>query len=1026
VNADKPPAPAGEEGAGTAPAPKAHKSDKIGAVAVVGGGIAGTQAAIDLAESGFKVYLIERSPSLGGAMAQLDKTFPTNDCAMCILAPKLVEAGRHQNITLITNAEVAEVEGVPGAFWVTVKKRPRLVDESKCTGCGICTQRCPVEVPDEFNKGLKLRKAIYVKYPQAVPPTHIIDQEHCIGCGICQKQCEAGAINYAEKDTILDLEVGSIILAPGFQEFDPGPKKEYGYGVFPNVVTSLDLERMLVAVGPYGGMVLRPSDGKVPKKIAFIQCVGSRDRDINERYCSAVCCMFAVKEAIIAQEHMPGLKPYIFFMDLRAFGKEFDDYYIRAEEEHGIKFILWKVSNIEQVEPSKNLKIVYEDWEGNLKKEEFDMVVLSVGMRPPKDMEALAHRLKIDLNNYGFCKTPMFAPVETSRPGIYVCGAFVVPQDIPDSVAQASGAAARAASGISAARGKLVTVKSYPEEKEVADEEPRIGVFVCQCGINIGGVVDVPAVEAYAKTLPGVVHAEYNIYTCSFDTQSIIKERIREHRLNRVVVASCTPRTHGPLFMNTVREAGLNPYLFEMANIREHCSWVHSTVPAEATEKAKELVRMAAAKARLLRPLRPISIPIVKSGLVIGGGITGLNAALGLAEQGFDAYLVEKESELGGLTKRIYFDLSGEDVHGYMTGLIEKVRSHPRIKVFTGARLKSFSGYLGNFKTTVAHDGKEEELSHGVVIVATGGDPLKTEEYSYGKHPGIMTVLELEGKLARQEIDVSGRKTFVMIQCVGSREKGRTYCSRVCCTETIKNALRIKQLNPKAAIFILAKDMRTYGFREDWFRKARDEGIVFIRFDNASKPAVSVEGGQIAVTVKDRVVGKSLKIKPDYLALAVATVPPPDNLELAKLLKVPLSKDRFFLEAHMKLRPLDFASEGIFLAGLAHSPKFIEECVFQANGAVSRACTILSRDRFEGEGITSQVDEEKCTGCRTCEFVCPYGAVKVDPAKTKAVVAEVLCKGCGTCSAGCPKRAITMRQFTNEQILSQVDCLSGG
>ncbi|MGQ9582183.1 MAG: FAD-dependent oxidoreductase [Thermoplasmatota archaeon] len=1003
--------------------------DKVGAVAVIGGGIAGTQAAIDLAESGFRVYLVERSPSLGGAMAQLDKTFPTNDCAMCILAPKLVEAGRHQNITLITNAEVVDIDGVPGAFWVTVRKRPRFVDETKCTGCGICTQRCPIEVPDEFNKGLKLRKAIYVKYPQAVPPTHTIDQEHCIGCGICEKQCEAGAINYAEKETLMDLNVGAVILAPGFQEFDPGIKKEYGYGIYPNVVTSLDLERMLVAVGPYGGMVLRPSDGRVPKKIAFIQCVGSRDREINERYCSAVCCMFAVKEAIIAQEHMPGLKPYIFFMDLRAFGKEFDDYYIRAEEEHGIKFILWKVSNIEQVNPSKNLRITYEDWDGNLHKEEFDMVVLSVGMRPPKDVEDLARRLKIDLNHYGFCRTPLFAPIETSRPGVYVCGSFVVPQDIPDSVAQASGAAARASAEISSARGKLVSVKTYPEERDVSTEEPRIGVFVCHCGINIGGVVNVPEVEAYARTLPGVAHAECNLYTCSFDTQAGIKEKIKQLGLNRVVVASCTPRTHGPLFMNTVREAGLNPYLFEMANIREHCSWVHSTTPKEATEKAKELVRMAVAKVRLLKPLKPISIPILKSGLVIGGGITGLNAALGLAEQGFDAYLVEKSRELGGLTRQIHFELGGQDVQAYMKDLIERVCTNPRIKVFTGARIKSFSGYVGNFQTTIAlgeggEGEKEATLNHGVVIVATGGEPLKTTEY--GKHPNIMTVLELEGKLARGEIDVGGKKTFVMIQCVGSRERGRTYCSRVCCTETIKNALKIKELNPGAPIYILAKDMRTYGFREDWFRKARDEGVVFIRYDNASKPSVRVEGKDIVVVVNDRVVGRPLRIRADYLALAVATVPPAENEELAKMLKVPLSKDRFFLEAHMKLRPLDFASEGIFLAGLAHSPKFIEECIYQAYGAVSRASTILSRDRFEGEGITSRVDEEKCTGCRTCEFVCPYGAIKVDPERTKAVVTEVLCKGCGTCSAACPKKAITMEQFTTEQIMKQIDALTEG
>jgi heterodisulfide reductase subunit A len=568
--------------------PQKNSTDgTVGAVLVVGGGISGMQSALDLAESGYMIYLVDKSPSIGGAMAQLDKTFPTNDCAMCIMAPKLVSTGRHHNIKLITNAEIEKVEGDVGNFQVTVRKKNRYVDEIKCTGCGICTQKCPVEVPDEFNKELKIRKAIYVRYPQSVPLIFKIDKDYCIGCGNCERYCRAGAIKYDQVEEIMDLNVGSIILSPGFKEFDLSRKPEYGYEHFPNVVSSLELERMLSATGPYGGMVLRPSDGKIPKNIAFIQCVGSRDKQTGNTYCSSVCCMFAIKEAVIAQEHTPGVNCTIFFMDMRAFGKEFDDYYNKAEHEHKIRFIRNnRIAKIEEDPITKNLRIHYIE-EGELRDAEFDLVALSVGMEAPEDATKLAEKFGVELNKFNFCDTNIFEPLETSRPGIFVSGAFSVPKDIPDSVAQASGAAGNVSSRIAGSRGSLITEKQYPDEIDIAGQEPRIGVFVCHCGINIGGVVDVPAVVEYAKKIPGVKYAEHNLYTCSQDTQEGIKEKIKEHNLNRVIVASCTPRTHEPLFQNTIREAGLNPFLFEMTNIRDQCSWVHMHEPELATEKSK-------------------------------------------------------------------------------------------------------------------------------------------------------------------------------------------------------------------------------------------------------------------------------------------------------------------------------------------------------------------------------------------------------------------------------------------------------
>lgn len=991
----------------------------VGAVLVIGGGIAGMQASLDLADSGFRVYLVDKSPNIGGAMAQLDKTFPTNDCAMCIMAPKLVETGRHRNIQIMSDAEVELVEGSPGNFRVTVRKRARRVLEDKCTGCGVCTQRCPIEVPDEYNKGLKLRKAIYVKYAQAIPPTHIIDQEHCIGCGICASQCEAQAIEYSQKETIVEMRVGSIILAPGYEEFDLRLKSEYGYGVYPNVVSSLDLERMLSATGPYGGLVLKPSDGEIPRKIAFIQCIGSRDKQIGKTYCSSVCCMFAIKEAMIAQEHAPGLKATIFFLDIRAFGKEFDEYYIRAEEVHKIKFVKNnRIAKVEEDSATKNLIVWYLDGE-NLKSEEFDMVVLSVGTSPPKDTERMSRVFGINLNKYGFADTSVFSPLETNVPGIYVCGAFAAPKDIPDSVAQASGAAAKASSSISSARGTLVTEQSFPPETNTVGQEPRIGVFVCHCGINIGGVVRVPEVTEYARRLPNVVYAEENLYTCSQDTNEKIKQKIKEQNLNRVIVASCTPRTHAPLFQNTIRQAGLNMHLFEMANIRDQCSWVHTHEPDKATKKAKDLVRMAVAKARLLEQLPRITVPVKKSALILGGGLSGMTCAIQLAEEGYEAHIIEKEKELGGMLKRIRYTLSGEDTQRELKKLIKRVEDNGRIHVHTNALLRELSGYVGNYVATVTSGKKEEKIDTGVIIVATGGVEYKPDEYLYGKHDGVKTQLEFEELLAKDPVAARKMKNVVMIQCVGCRTRERPYCSRVCCTETIKNALKLKELNPAANVYILHKDIRTYGFREDFYSEAAEKGIMFIRYYDDSLPIAAMEKGKLRVEVFEHFIGEHIVVRPDILMLAAATLPNPDNETLAKILKVPLSKDKFFLEAHMKLRPVDFATDGIYLCGLAHSPRFIEECIAQASAAVARASTILSKDFYEVEGIVSQVNEEKCTGCGTCVTICPYGAME-KTAEGKAKTNIVLCKGCGTCVASCPERAIRLPGFTDEQLIAQV------
>jgi len=996
-------------------------SEKVGAVLVVGGGVAGIQASLDLADSGFKVYLLDQGASIGGVMAQLDKTFPTNDCSMCILSPKLVATGRHPNITILTNADIMGLSGEAGNFEVKLRKRSRYIIEDKCNGCGVCAQKCPIEAVDIYNEGLGNRSAIFVDYPQAVPLKYMIDREKCIGCGTCYEVCKAKAVDYDQKDSETTLKVGSIVLAPGFECFDAKMKTEYGYGRFPNVVTSIEFERILSASGPYGGLVLRPSDGEIPKKIAFIQCVGSRDYQLGNPYCSAACCMYGMKEAVIAKEHAPiKLDATIFYMDLRAYGKEFDDYYNRAKEEYGIRFVRSRVASLTEDPGTGNLLVHYVEDE-TPKTEEFNMAVLSIGMQPPKSAEALAENFGIKLNKYNFCKTSTFAPLETSKKGIFVCGAFSAPKDIPESVAQASGAAAEAMNIIASERGKLVTAKQYPPERDVSQEEPRIGVFICHCGINIGGVVNVPEVVEYAKTLPNVVYAEANLYTCSQDTQKLIIEKIQQNGLNRVVVASCTPRTHEPLFRETVQEAGLNPYLFEMTNIRDQCSWVHMHEPREATEKAKDLVRSIVAKAKLLQPLQKPEISVTPVGLIIGGGISGMTAALELAKQGFEVHLVEREKELGGHLRNIRYLLeSDEDPKEKLSRLIKSVLENYKVHVYFESEVEDISGFVGNFKAKIrGRDGEEKGVDHGIVIVATGATEYKPTEYLYGQNSRVLTQHELEEKLANGQFNAG---SVVMIQCVGARNEKNPNCSRICCGQAIKNALKIKEVSPETEVYVLFKDIRAYGFKEDYYREASTRGVLFVNYEDERKPRVTNQDGKLKVTFWEPVIKEEVQLEPDLVVLSAAVIPNPDNKRVAELLKVPLNKDGFFLEAHMKLRPVDFATEGVFLCGMAHSPKYIDECIAQACAAASRATTILSKPTLEMEGIVANVTEDLCSGCRICEHLCAYGAIEMKEKDERLVahVIQALCKGCGVCGTACPTKAISMGHFTTDEILVQI------
>ena len=1475
---------------------------KVGAVLVVGGGVGGIQSALDLAESGYKVYLVEDSPAIGGVMAQLDKTLPTNDCSMCILSPKLVECGRHLNINLLTYSEVLGVKGKPGNFTVSVKKKARFVDSARCTGCGVCAEGCPIIMPSAFDEGLGKRKAIYTPYLQAVPRTYAIDKreerpchaackdacpihmnvqgyaaliaegmfkeayalmrstnplpaicgrvcyapceeacnrgqldeplasralkrfvadqidiekyevpqitkngkkvaiigsgpaglaaahdlalngyeitifealsepggmlrygipayrlpkdilakdigyikklgvgiktsavvgkeitmeklkqdyqavfiasgahrslrlnipgedasgvihaveflrkvnsgekvnigkkvavigggnaamdaarvarrlgadvkviyrrsrsempasdeevraaeeegidimflanptrviaegggvkrlecikmklgepddsgrrrpipiegsefiidvntvipalgqapdieyarkaglkvsdrgaitvdeatlatningifaggdavtgpamvidaiaagkkaalsideylkgepltpkddarvpqelskkeiralkkrfplknrvkakevkperrikgfreveqvysvaaarrearrclasqiEGCFECRECEARCEAEAINHEMQDEYIDINVGSIILSPGLDEYEPRALVNYGFGKYPNVVTSIMFERMLSASGPFKGELVRPLDRKPIQKIAWIQCVGSRDESINAGYCSSVCCTYAIKQAIIAKEHAGHeINTTIFFMDMRTFGKGYEQYYHRAQQEHKVRFVRSRVFNIEEIKGTGNLLLRFAEEDGTLRNEEFDVVVLSVGFQPSAKGVKLAERLGIDLNKYQFCQTGEFSPVETSSPGIFVTGVFQAPKDIPETVMQASAAAAKSSALLSTVRHTLTVEKQYPPEKDVSNEPPRIGVFVCHCGINIGGYVNVPEVKDYAATLPNVVFVDRNLYTCSQDTQEKIKQKIKEHNLNRVVVASCTPRTHEPLFQETIREAGLNRFLFEMANIRDQCSWVHMREPKKATEKAKELIRMAVARVALLEPLHKVTLGLSHNALVIGGGVAGMTAALNLAEQGFKTYLVEREKELGGWTRKIHLSLNGEQPQDFLESLIKRVKENPLIEVLTDTVVTKVDGFVGNFKTALASENgqKQRLVEHGVIIVASGAKEYRGKEYLLGQNEKVLTLSDLEEKIMASPQKIVLAKDIAMILCARPPGQNYQYCSRVCCTVAVKNALKIKEINPGANIYILYKDIRTYGFKEELYTEARKKGVIFVRYSDDKLPKVSSTDGKLEVIAFDPVLGEELVLSPDFLVLATPMVPSEGNEELSKILKVPLTEEGFFHEAHVKLAPVDFASEGIYLCGTAHSPKFIDETIAQAQAAAGRATTILAKQQLEVGGAVCQVDEEKCKACLTCVRACPYDVPYINEDGV-AVIEVAKCRGCGVCAAECPREAIQLLNYKKEQVIVKSQAL---
>jgi heterodisulfide reductase subunit A2 len=1028
--------------------PRTIKNEPAAAL-VVGGGIGGMRAALDLADAGLKVYLVEHTPCLGGRVAQLGFMFPQHDCVLCrgtpdhgygctrpSISPAYIQHNQHPNIQVLTNTHILDVAGQAGDFTVSLRQQPRYIDLTRCINCGLCAEVCPVELPNTYQLGMTKRKAAYKIAARASPDSYSIDRgPYCDDCGKCVEVCPPNAIDLSEQPRLLSLEVGAIILALGFQVYKSSNLEELGYGRFPNVLEAMQYERLASRSGPTEGIITRPSNGLPPQSVAWLQCIGSRDQ--NNAYCSSICCMYATKEAVLAKQRLgENVHCSIFLMDERAFNKEYSAYFKKAHEKHGIQFHRCRVSAVHEDPETHDLILHFAEPNGTLHQERFEMVVLATGLQPSESAQHLSQILQIELNPYGFCQTDKFTPLQTTRPGVFVCGAFSSPKEIVETIIDASGAAAEVMRLLNdrlhtypfSREWPFLSTSGLPAERDVSGESPRIGVFACTCGETLSDFLDMPNLIEQASHLPDVVHAEIVHYACFPEALETIQERILGKNLNRVVIGACSNRTHEPLFQRTARLAGMNPYMVEAVNLREQCTRVHQKQVHLANRKALELLRIASGRVSLAQPVNKEKHRCLPAAMVIGGGVAGMTAALAIADSGYDVHLVERSEMLGGNLRNLYYVAEGYNPQRLLRDLVNRTRAHNRIIIHTRTELVQQSGHVGHFLSelhTKRLDGTSDlfEVEHGVTILATGAQ--ETRQHSLLDFQQVITQRELEEKIIHHPEEIAALKDVVMIQCVRP-EGGLDYCSRVCCTNTMKNAIRLKLFNPSCRVSVLYKNIVTYGFREEFYSEARRLGVLFIRYTDENPPQYIQDGERMVVRVLDMSLDRWLTLPADLVPLSMSITPDEGNESLASMLRIPLSSEGFFEEAQMKLRPMDFMREGIFLAGMAHYPKFIEESISHALAAAARALTLLSQESLYLGGVVAVVDPNKCVGCLTCTRTCPFDIPQVIQLEGRSGVGKIggaafidpaLCQGCGTCTGECPANAIQLINYTDDQMM---------
>ena len=1027
-----------------------NKKSLTGAVMVVGGGVAGMRASLDLADSGLKVYLIEQTPSLGGRVAQLGYMFPQHDCVLCrgtpdhgygctrpSISPAYSQHNQHPNIEIFTNTKLVDIEGQAGDFTISIRQEPRYVDQTKCINCDYCTEVCPIDVPDEYQQDITSRKAIYKVSPRAAPDTYVIDRgPYCDDCKKCIEVCPSNAINLNEQPRLLAVEVGAIILALGFKTFDPAQNEELGYGRFPNVISAMEYERLVSRSGPTEGIVTRISDNRRPKKIAWLQCIGSRDQ--SNMFCSSICCMYATKEAILAKERLgENIDCSIFIMDERAFNKGYSRYFDNARNQHDIKYNYCMVSEIREDPNTKDLILRYVNPNGIGQEEQFEMVVLATGLQPPDSAHQLAKLLDIELNEFGFCQTDKFTPLQTSYPGVFVCGAFSSPKEIAETILDASGAAAEVMRLLNDQLNTFSYTREFPflssdilpPERDVSTDPLNIGIFACTCCGTISETINLSAIAGRVKKWPDIAHSEVVNSACFPDTLNKIKDTIIEKNLNRIVIAACSNRTHEALFQRAVRETGLNSYLLELVNLRDQCANVHHQQIDIANQKALELIRIAIGRVQKSEPIHKKQHHCHHVALVLGGGVAGMTTSLAIADSGQEVHLIERKDMLGGNLTNLYYVAEGYNPQRLLRDLVNRVRSHRDIYVHTQSELIQHSGHVGDFKSTIRtknNDGAwdELEIDHGVTIVATGG--VEQKNHPLLEIPGVFTQREFEEKIIHNPEEIAALKDVVMIQCVGP-DGVANYCSRVCCTNAMKNAIRLKLFNPECRVTVLYKDIVTYGFREKFYNEARRLGILFVRFTGMQLPKIIYEHSRkINVQVKDISLDTWISLPADIILLSMSIIPSPGTDKIADLLRVPLAREGFFEEAQLKLRPMDFMREGIFLAGMAAYPKFIEESLSHGLAAAARALPLLTQESTHLGGIVASIDPNKCVGCLTCTRVCPFAIPQVIHEEGRsgvgglggfAYIDSAQCQGCGTCTGECPANAIQLINYTDSQMM---------